>query len=307
MEKYDVLVHSPVDGVVLPTTIFKEESCEKTRAIMVMVHGMCEHKERYFDFCEFLAKEGHICVVYDQRGHGQAALDSDTLGYYSGRGKDPYLLAEDLQGVVSYAKQNYPDLPTYVFGHSMGSLVARMYFAKYGRHIYKLILCGIPTYNSLAGTGMKLVKLLMKLKGDQYRSDFVKGMAMGAFNKGIEEQNGWLSYNKENVEAYNADKLCGFTFTLDAFYNLFAMIDKVYIAKDYEKVNKDAAILIIAGEDDPVIESQYKFLKTVSFYKRMGVRKVKHKLFEHMRHEILHEDGNYTVKKTILDFLMGNM
>ena len=305
MEKINVTLHSHVDGLALKTTITKDETVEKQRAIVIMVHGMCEHKERYMPFCEYLSSEGYICAVYDQRGHGEDAYNSGNLGYYNGLGSNEYLLADDLQAVVTYMKQTYPNLPVYLFGHSMGSLVARMYFAKYGKQIYKLVLCGIPTYNGLAPIAMKMVWVMKKLKGDKYVSEMVKNMSTGNFSKGLEHEYGWISYNTENLASYSADKLCGFTFTLDAYYNLFSMLYSVYSSKDVKNINRDAAMLIIAGEDDPVIESQFKFLKTVSFYKHLGVRKVVNKLFPHMRHEILKEDGKEEVYKLIVDFFKG--
>ena len=303
----NITVYSPVDGLAIQGMIMKREDLEKYRALVVIAHGMCEHKERYIPFMEFLCENGYICVAYDQRGHGATAPNHKELGYYGGKGKNAYLLAEDLHGVITYAKSAYPEMPVYLFGHSMGTLVARLYFSKHSHSIYKLVLSGMPNYNGLAGIAKAMVKFMKKKHGDAYRSDKVKQLSMGSFNKGNEVKNAWLSYNMENVEAYNADKLCGFTFTLDAFHNLFAMMEECYNVKGYQKINRDCAMLFIAGEDDPVIENQHKFLKTVSMYRRMGVRRIKQHLFPHMRHEILSEDNKQEVYKMILDFLMGNL
>lgn len=40
------------------------------RGVIQLVHGMCEHKERYIALMEFLSENGLICVIHDNRGHG---------------------------------------------------------------------------------------------------------------------------------------------------------------------------------------------------------------------------------------------
>ena len=39
-------------------------------AILLISHGMAEHKERYLPFMEFLAAHGYACIINDHRGHG---------------------------------------------------------------------------------------------------------------------------------------------------------------------------------------------------------------------------------------------
>ena len=59
----------------------------RIRAIIQLVHGMCEHKERYIPFMEYLAEQGFVTVIHDHRGHGKgASVPERDLGYMYGSG-----------------------------------------------------------------------------------------------------------------------------------------------------------------------------------------------------------------------------
>ena len=77
-----------VDGYELSLAVFKAEN---PKAVIQMVHGMEEHKERYYDFCEFLAKEGFSSVVSDLRGHGK---DAPLLSHISDKNGEKLLIAD---------------------------------------------------------------------------------------------------------------------------------------------------------------------------------------------------------------------
>ena len=47
------------------------------RAIVQIVHGMCEHKERYLPFMQYLNTRGYICIAHDHRGHGKSIRTAD--------------------------------------------------------------------------------------------------------------------------------------------------------------------------------------------------------------------------------------
>ena len=55
------------------------------RGVVQLVHGMCEHKERYIPFMEWLTERGYVCVIHDHRGHGASVKAPEDLGFlYSG-------------------------------------------------------------------------------------------------------------------------------------------------------------------------------------------------------------------------------
>ena len=53
---------------------------ESPKAVFQLVHGMAEHKERYYPFMDYLAGKGYACVINDLRGHGATAAGPEDLG-----------------------------------------------------------------------------------------------------------------------------------------------------------------------------------------------------------------------------------
>ena len=63
-------VCSRQDGLPLEVLLTLPEPEEKLRGLVQISHGMCEHKERYLPFMEYLARHGYGAVIHDHRGHG---------------------------------------------------------------------------------------------------------------------------------------------------------------------------------------------------------------------------------------------
>ena len=61
------------------------------RAVVQLVHGMSEHKERYLPFMEYLAKLGYVTVIHDHRGHGKSVKFQEDLGFTYGGGAQAML------------------------------------------------------------------------------------------------------------------------------------------------------------------------------------------------------------------------
>ena len=75
---------------------------EKAKAVVQIIHGMQEHKERYYSFAEFLAKNGYSVVVSDMRGHGK---DAPILGHIADK-KGEQLIIEDYKNIYQYIKDH---------------------------------------------------------------------------------------------------------------------------------------------------------------------------------------------------------
>jgi alpha-beta hydrolase superfamily lysophospholipase len=275
------------------------------KGIVQFAHGMCEHKERYLPFMEFLSSNGYICVINDHRGHGESVLCSEDLGYFYTGGYEA--LVDDLLLVNQEMKKLHPGLPCHLFGHSMGSLAVRSYTKRYDDTIDSLIVCGSPSANPAAGAGKLLTRLIAAIKGDRHRPAIIQKMAFDGYNKkfSTEGPNAWLSTEKENVRIYNESPLCGYTFTANGFIGLFNLMQDTYSDKGW-KVSKPALpIHFIAGSEDPCIVSLKDFDKAVSHMKSHGYTKVTSKAYEGLRHEILNETGKQAIWDDVLQHLEG--
>lgn len=275
---------------------------EKPRAIFQIVHGMAEHKERYYPFMEYLSQNGFVCVIHDHRGHGESVKSEQDLGYmYDGGAR---ALVEDVKKVQDWAKAQYPGLPVYLFGHSMGSMVVRAFARRYDDSIAKLIVSGCPSDNPAKGIALALARITGALKGANRPSRLLNRLAFGSYGTMFEEGNplAWLSANRQNTLDYRDDPLCGFIFTANGFENLFKIMKACYAPKGWKMANPSLPVRFISGGDDPCRISDKDFYKAVDFMKKRGYTNVTSILYPGLRHEILLENEP-KVWEDVLEFI----
>lgn len=277
---------------------------ENPIGIVQISHGMCEHKERYIPFMEYLGSQGYITVIHDHRGHGESALSLKHLGYFGKEGARH--LVEDVYLVTQFIQKRYPNLPLFLFGHSMGSLIVRNYLQKYEALLSGLIVCGSPSYNPYVAIGKMMTSLLIKWKGPFYRSHLVNKMAFGYFNHGIKNaisEHQWICTDESIVKAYDQDPYCNFIFTVDGYHALFTLMANAYNQKNYSIKKEKLPILFISGKEDPCLIELKKFDQAVNLLKKVGYQEVEAILYDGMRHEILNEKEHQKVFDDIKQWL----
>ncbi|MEG2447642.1 MAG: alpha/beta hydrolase [Bacilli bacterium] len=301
IKKQEFILNSECDNLPLGVTIMIPD--KKIKGIVQIAHGMAEHRKRYYHFMTYLAKNGYITVINDHRGHGESIRDSADLGYFYDETGE--YITEDLHQITKYIKDRFRDYPVTLFGHSMGSLIVRNYLKKYDNEIDNLIVSGSPSENKGIKLGLCLVKKLISKRGVKERNSFIDNLTFGPYRKKFKSDgdNGWLSRDVNEVEKYNIDPLCGFSFTLNGFLNLFLLLLNTYDKTGYKVLNSNLRILFIAGENDPVIVSQPDFNKAVLFLKNLGYSNIASILYPLMRHEVLNETGKEKVYKDIMEFI----
>lgn len=300
MQTENFTVESSYDKLPLSCTVCRPDG--EAKAIFQIVHGMCEYKERYADFMEFLAQNGFVAAAHDHRGHGKSVRDNGELGWFND--KKAEAIVGDAVQVTKALKEKYPGLPVVLFGHSMGSMVVRCYIQKHDGEIDKLVVCGSPSKNSLAGLGVAMAKAVSLFKGERYRSGTLAQLSTGNGDKKFpgEGKNAWLTRDQAVVSAYNADEKCNFTFTCNGFENLFRLMKKTYDGGRYEVNNPNLPIFFVSGSDDPVLVNEEKWLKAQAHLRSVGYKNVSGKLYHQMRHEILNERGKEEVYADLLSF-----
>ncbi|MDR1410500.1 MAG: alpha/beta hydrolase [Oscillospiraceae bacterium] len=273
----------------------------KLRAVFQIAHGMAEHGERYDEFALYLAERGFAVYVIDHAGHGKSCSPKDW-GYFGER--DGWSgLVSDSKLLTDIARNEHPGLPVILFGHSMGSFIARLYAERYGTELAGAIFCGTSGANPASGVGIALAGLVTKLRGSYHRSKLLDTMAFGAYNKRIANARtkfDWLSVNNANVDAYIADPGCGFLFTAAGFRDVFTLLSKANSVQWYQNLSKVLPILLIAGEADPVGSYGKGVRQVEALLKENAQERVACKLYPGLRHEIHNEDSRGEVYADIL-------
>lgn len=302
MKIKEITIISKCDKLPLSVTIYEPDI--RIKGVVQISHGMTEHKERYYNFMDYLAYNGYVAVINDHRGHGKSIRNEEDLGYFY---DDTYeYIVEDLHEVTKYIKKKYKGKKISLFGHSMGSLVVRKYIKKYDDEIDKLVVCGSPSKRPFINLAILITNIIQKFKGDRYRSDFIQKLVFGGYNKNIKDpisENSWLCANEQTVKEYDNDELCGFVFTTNGFLNLFHLMKDVYSKKGWQLKNKELKIYFVAGSKDPVIMSREKWYKSIYYMYQAGYTNIIYKLFHRLRHEILNEDDCEIIFTDILRFI----
>lgn len=305
MQKREFTLQSKYDNLALSCAEYTAEGGTQTNAkgVVQIVHGMCEYKERYEGFIDYLTQNGYIVFAHDHRGHGGSVTANENLGYFGD--KKGEAIVDDAALVTDEIRRLYPGLSVTLFGHSMGSLVVRAYIQKYEEKIDKLIVCGSPSKNSLAGFGLMLNGVISAFRGEKYRSRLMANASTGGGDDKFpgEGKNAWLTRDKTVVEKYNADEKCNFVFSCNGFSNLLHLVKNAYKKKKYPAKHSDLPIFFMAGADDPVIGSEKKWLEAQQFLRDVGYKNVTGKSYPKMRHEILNELGKEEVYADALAFI----
>ncbi len=267
---------------------------EKPRALVQIIHGMAEHKERYLELIKFLNDYGFNVIISDLRGHGKSVNKDYPLGHIESIDE----LVDDQMVITNYIKKDNPGLDLYIFSHSFGTCISRNYIMKHDDEIKKLILSGTVGYNPGSKLGARIGKKKMK------KNKYMKSKLLFAFtnNLSFKDKLNWLSYSKENIENYKADPLCGFRFDVSGYYTLFESVKNLTKTDMYECKNKDLKILSISGIDDRTTLHTKGLKKVLGYLNTAGYKNTSFIEYPHMKHEILMEEEKDKVLKDILQF-----
>ena len=250
-----------------------------------------------------VCENGYIVFGYDHLGHGKTADSDSELGFIAEKYGYKYLI-DDVARFSAEVATQYPTLPLYLFGHSMGSFIVRLAAAKYPKLYKKLIICGTAGKNPLAKVGITLANALKKIKGEKYISNFLINMAFGSYNKKFDgdPKYSWLTKDEAIIEKYKNDKFCTFKFTVSAMADLITLIDLCNKDSWYKAIQTQMPILLISGELDPVGNYSKGVREVYNKLKKQNAN-VKIKLFKDCRHEILNDSCKEEATAEILRFL----
>ncbi len=276
----------------------------KPKAVLQLVHGMAEYINRYDEFAQFMAENGYSVYGHDHLGHGRTAGTNADHGYFAE--KDGYkLLVEDVHKMTVLAHAENPGLPYILLGHSMGSMLVRLYADTYSGDIDGLIIMGTSGPNPATGAGKLLAKLIGVFKGKKHQSAFVNQIGFGAFTKGIADAQtpfDWLSKNADSVRAYIEDEKCGFLFTTAGYVDLFSLLGDISKPAWGDGIRKDLPIQLISGKDDPVGGYGKGVSAVYAQLEDKGITDLELILYDNLRHEILNEPERAGVYNDLLQW-----
>lgn len=90
------------------------------KALILLVHGYAEHSGRYQYFAEHCLGKGYAVYALDHWGHGKSDGAPGFVPDFS-------VFHDGVDQLLARAKQDFPELPVVLVGHSMGGLISATY------------------------------------------------------------------------------------------------------------------------------------------------------------------------------------
>lgn len=286
----------------LHAVIWKNEDKVVTKIIHV-IHGMTEHIHRYEQLANILIEEGVMVIGYDLRGHGKNTGDL-TCATFGMNGWNQSI--DDIHLFYEMIHKDYPNVPYYLLGFSLGSFLLREYFTKYNDDITGAIIMGTghqPAF--ILNIIMKLVHNEIKKVGYDATTDFVRNLSFGQYNKKFKPNRtkmDWLCANEDQLDKYMNDNLCRKDISAGLFYDLLNSMKKCGLSNTYENWNKQMPVLLISGNEDSVGDHTKGIQK---LYKKMKQEKlnIQIKIIQNARHDLLHEASALETIHMIQNFI----
>lgn len=248
---------------------------ENVKAVIVLVHGMGEHSTRYTSFViPQLIKNNFAVISFDQFGHGKSE---------GKRGHCPSY--EALMNLVEFAIKKgeslFPNLPVYLYGHSLGGNLVINYCLK-RKHNLKGVIATSP-FLRLAFQPPKwkmfIGKLLLKI--------------MPSLTMPSEIETKAISRDKDEVKLYEEDKLVHDK--VSPMYSFPIMKNGVWAIKNANKLK--ISMLVLHGTGDRIID--YKASEEFC----NNTKKAELKLFKGGYHELHNDICKEEFMETIINWL----
>ena len=277
------------------------------RAILQLVHGIAERVERYDDFARYLNTLGYLVVAEDHMGHGGSIGENGVRGYFHGGW---FTAVDDTYKLMQDTMKENPGLPYVLFGHSMGSFMARTSLAKYpDSGIAAAVICGTcgqPTF--ALPVLIKVLDGMCKKNGEETPDEKLDNMIFGGYNKHIPDARtpkDWLTRDDKIVDAYVADPLCGFVASCGLLRDMMQGIYYIQQTKHLKQMKSHLPVLFIAGGEDPVGSYGKGVEQAASNFRKAGMVNVACKIYPECRHEILNELNRQEVYEDVAKWLEG--
>ena len=280
----------------------------EVKAVLQIVHGIAEFVERYDDFANYLNAQGIAVVAEDHMGHGQSINGDGIQGYFHGGW---FAAVEDTYRLLTETQKEYPGIPYILFGHSMGSFMARTILCKYpDSGITAAVICGTGWQPAFAMPAMiKLVEAVCKKVGEANPSEKLQSLIFGSYNSKVEHPRtayDWLTRDAKIVDAYIAHPLCGFTASAGLLRDMMKGIYYIEKPENLARMRKDLPVFFIAGGDDPVGSYGKGIRQAENAFCKAGMTNVFVRIYPLCRHEILNEINKEEICENIAEWITRN-
>lgn len=247
------------------------------KGIVCLVHGFGEHIQRYHHVASAFNKAGYAFAGIDLRGHGKSG---------GKRGHTPSYehLLSDLQLLIAWSKDKFPNHPLFLYGHSMGGNIAASLLLRSHNQTFKAAVLTSPW---------------LRLRFDPPKIKVAMGRLVRKIYPKYSEHNelnpDHLSRDTTVGKAYEEDPLVNHKITTETYFSIVE-------AGEWALQNATPLpipVLIMHGSDDPITspEASEKFADKMN---------AEFRLWKGMYHETHNEIGKEEVIDTMVQWVKSN-
>jgi len=298
------------------------------KAVVQISHGITEHIGRYGKLADALVEKGYAVAGNDHLGHGESEKPECYRWEY---------LVKDTRQLQEYLKQQYPTVPFYNIGFSLGSFVVRDLIARYPDSTDAVVLIGTGFQSSAQISFAKAIASVeAKRVGDGNRSKLIQTLSFGIYNRYSREATSqvavlarifgdcredpiplgvldfrpnktefdWLCESTDGINDYMGDEVCGKYMPAGLFRELLRGMLVTGGRENIGKISRELPILFLSGENDPVGEMGKGVERLMNAYKAAEINDVSLNFYPG-RHDILHEACQEQVIGDVVEWLEG--
>jgi Lysophospholipase len=279
------------DGLPLALTIVQPQG--EPKAVVQIIHGILEHRKRYLPIAEFLANHGFAVVISDNRGHGDSVNQQNPLGHMP----KVQRMVDDQVEITTFIQRKFV-CPVYLFGHSFGSMIARIYLQKHDQMIAKLLLTGTVCYQKQAPVGLAIAAVANHVVGEEKHSWIMKKLSgFGSTDRS------WLTNDLAELRKVEQDPLMLPGYDNRGTTTVWEANVQLNKRKHFKCRQPQLPILSITGGEDHALTGGTKGLaQTKQFLQSVGYQQVTMIDLAGMKHEVLNEIDHQDVYQLILNY-----
>ena len=264
---------------------------------------MCEYFGRYAEFSGYMANNGYAVAGDDHLGHGRTAVTEDDKGFFSEYNGWRFLVRDEKR-MTDIIKEKYPETPVILFGHSMGSFIARLYTSWYPESICAALYMGTGS-GVPDGAAGAAVRLLENMTGTKTHLDQGQWMFYHFLTRRVSDKSSeldWITRDKDKIEYYKSDPLGNFAFTSGAYRDLVRLLSEVSKREWAYSLPKNLPVMLMSGEEDPIGDFGKGVRKVYGRLKKAGMENVSVRMYIDARHELINEINRQEVYEDILQW-----
>ena len=266
---------------------FWQTTHKNIRGIFYIHHGMAEHIDRYKSFAEKLNSFGFHVVGHNHLGHGNNKENGEGVFAES---KGWTKVCYEACKVNNHFFNLYPDIPVYLFGHSMGAFITISVLTRI-KNLKGIFLTGtfLPSKGQLFL--MKILLYLEKIifkKNEGSKIHEINFQRLNSFFKNPRTDFDWLAKDIHVVDKYIDDTNCGFNCSNKLWLDFVYGGELVLKDDTFLNLSKDIKVFLAGGADDPCIVNGAGIDGLYDHFRKRFNNVVIRK-FKGMRHEIQNE------------------